>query len=50
MRGANPAAAVLMLEGNALSASKCQDVFHEATFNLFLELINSCCNICLAHF
>lgn len=50
MRGANPAVAVLVLEGKALNASKCQGVFHEVSFNLFLDLINSYCNICLAHF
>lgn len=50
MRGANPAVAVLVLEGKALNASKCQGVFHEDNFNLFLDLINSYCNICLAHF
>jgi len=50
MRRANPAVAVLLLEGKALNASKCQGVFHEVSFNLFLDLINSYCNICLAHF
>lgn len=50
MRAANPAVTVLVLEGKALNASKWPGIFHEASFNLFLDLINSYCNICLAHF
>lgn len=50
MRGANPAAAVLVLEGKALNIRKCQSIFHEVSFNLFSDLINSYCSICLAHF